>query len=107
MNSTIFIRPCASRLGRIRTLEGRCGTIIGRGHARLLAGCRELASAMPHSGHVVVRLCFFGGYAQGVPTISPAELAQQMVKVQQLMQQVRIRSRNTRRSPATAASARS
>lgn len=41
---------------------------------------------------VVVLLCacvFSQGYAQGVPTISPAELAQQMVQVEQLMQQVR------------------
>lgn len=52
----------------------------------------EYATRLLRAGHVAVTalsLCAAAiAHAQGVPTISPAELAQQMVQVQQLMQQI-------------------
>ncbi|TCG09620.1 type VI secretion protein [Paraburkholderia steynii] len=52
----------------------------------------ERATRLPWAGRVAVTslsVCAAAfAHAQGVPTISPAELAQQMVQVQQLMQQI-------------------
>ncbi|MBC8751633.1 MULTISPECIES: type IV secretion system protein [Paraburkholderia] len=49
--------------------------------ARLLRGARVAVTALCLGATAIAR-------AQGVPTISPAELAQQMEQVQQLMQQI-------------------
>ena len=90
MNST-DVSPAARRpvdpaIGNLREALRARSTRAGMGAFAYLPG----VTLWPRRS-LVALLCacaFSQAHAQGVPTISPAELAQQMVQVQQLFQQI-------------------